>query len=158
MLLGKYKQFYSVFFFLYHIRIIYTWGSSRVNTQGIKVASHSGALSFSPTAPCPLASTPSLRLQTQREETAKCVSWKGGEVEKAHPAPRITAAPPEPPPLAFLQRQQKFPERGVSANSNRAHSPLCGPPAAHVGPHWASWGLAAAGALWIKVTAMSQLL
>lgn len=111
-----------------------------------------------PAAPCPLSWTLSLRLHTQREETAKCVSWKGGEVEKALPAPRITAAPPEPPPLAFLQRQQKFPERGASANSNRAHSPLCGPPAAHVGLRWASWGLAAAGALWIKVTAMSQLL
>lgn len=91
-------------------------------------------LSFSPTAPCPSALTPSLHLQTQRKETTKCVSWKGGEVEKAHPALRITAAPPEPAPLAFLQRQQKLPERGVSANSNRAHSPLCGPPAAHVRP------------------------
>lgn len=55
-------------------------------------------------------------------------------MEKVHPAPRITTAPPEPPPLDFLQRQQKFPERGVSANSNRAHSRLCGPPAAHVRP------------------------
>lgn len=90
--------------------------------------------SRSPAAPCPFALSPSLRLQTQREETAKCVSWKGGEVEKAHPAPRITDAPPEPLPLAFLQRQQKFPERGAPANSNRARSPLCRPVSRPCGP------------------------
>lgn len=55
-------------------------------------------------------------------------------MEKAHPAPRITAVPSNPPPMAFLQRQQKFPRRGVSANSNRTHSPPCGPPTAHVRP------------------------
>lgn len=55
-------------------------------------------------------------------------------MEKAHPAPRITAAPPELLPLDFLQRQQKFPERGASANSNRARSRLCGPVSRPCGP------------------------
>ncbi|KAK1902051.1 Formin-like protein 9 [Dissostichus eleginoides] len=45
---------------------------------------------------------------------------KGRRGGKSPSCPRSTAATPEPPPPAFLQRQQKFPERGVSANSNRA--------------------------------------
>lgn len=73
----------------------------------LEVTCHSVAL---PRAP--LASTLSLHLQTQREETAKCVSWKAGAVEKAHPASRIAVAPAEPPPLAFSAEAAKVPREG----------------------------------------------
>lgn len=109
--------------------------------QGIKTAfsnSHTLALSLSQLSsviqshcPIPFALTPSLRLQTQREETAKCVSWKGGEVEKAHPAPRITAAPPA---TGLSAEAAKVPREGSvcqlkqgSFSSLWAASRPCGP-------------------------------
>lgn len=50
-----------------------------------------------------------------------------GGVEKAHPASRSSAPPTTALlPLDFLQRQQKFPERGARANSNRADRGPCG--------------------------------
>lgn len=135
------------------------WYRSAV--QRINITSHhheTDDLHPSSVSPAALNSFPPFANTEGRNNKMCFLKGRRGEI-KAHPALRVTAAPPEPPALAFFCRGSKSSLRGECLPTQTGLVPLSvGRRPPMWGLRWASWGLAAAGALWIKVTPMSPLL